>query len=375
MSNVIVDGLNTMNINSEDELNKTFLIFGATGMDGSTMCDLLLEKGYKNIHGTMRRSATFNTQNIDHIFNKIKLHYCDLTDAMNIHNIISRVKPDYIVNFAAQSHVKVSHELENYTFQVNTLGLLNILQSVRSLGLTHSCKIYHASTSEMFGNETDGSTFLTEESKISPVSIYFISKVAAEHICDMYKNAYGMFIVTSTLFNHEGERRGGIFMTQKIANYVGKYSIVQANKYKLNTEESSTTIQPLQLGNLNACRDMGYAKDYVEAIYLMLKSKNPMNYVIATGETHSVREFVECSFKEIGINIEWSGEGLNEKGVNKETGEIIVEVNPKYFRDIDIECLIGDASLAKKNLGWVPKTSFKELVKIMVQNAVDKNTK
>jgi len=375
MNNDIVDGLNTMCIGSEDELNKTFLIFGATGMDGSTMCDLLLEKGYKNIHGTMRRSATFNTQNIDHIFNKIKLHYCDLTDAMNIHNIISRVKPDYIVNFAAQSHVKVSHELENYTFQVNTLGLLNILQSVRSLGLTHSCKIYHASTSEMFGNETDGSTFLTEESKRSPVSIYGISKVAAEHICDMYKNAYGMFIVTSTLFNHEGERRGGIFMTQKIANYVGKYSIVQANKYKLNTEESSTTIQPLQLGNLNACRDMGYAKDYVEAIYLMLKSKNPMNYVIATGETHSVREFVECSFKEIGINIEWSGEGLNEKGVNKETGEIIVEVNPKYFRDIDIECLIGDASLAKKNLGWVPKTSFKELVKIMIQNAVDKNTK
>jgi GDPmannose 4,6-dehydratase len=356
----------------KEELNKVWLITGTGGMDGSTLCDFLLQKGYKNIHGTMRRSATFNTQNIDHIFNKLTLHYCDLTDAMNIYNIISKVKPDYIVNFAAQSHVKVSHDLENYTFQVNTLGILNILQSVRALKLTDTCKIYHASTSEMFGNETDGSSLLSEQSKRNPVSIYGISKVAAENICEMYKNAYDMFIVTSTLFNHEGERRGGIFMTQKIANYIGKYStITQVNKLNLNSDEC--TIKPLQLGNLNARRDMGYAKDYVEAIYLMLMQKIPKNYVIATGETHSVREFVECAFNEIGVNVKWCGEGLYEKGINCETGEILVEVNPKYFRDIDIECLIGDASLAQKDLNWMPKTSFKELVHIMVTHAINKN--
>lgn len=360
---------------SNDELNKVWLITGTGGMDGSSLCDLLLKKGYKNIHGTMRRSATFNTQNIDHIFDKLKLHYCDLTDAMNVHNIISKVQPDYIVNFAAQSHVKVSHDLENYTFQVNTLGVLNILQSVRSLGLGNKCRIYHASTSEMFGNETDGSSMLTEESKRSPVSIYGISKVAAEHICEMYKNAYNMFIVTSTLFNHEGERRGGIFMTQKVANYVGKYSIVKkVHELTLNMDEC-VNMTPLQLGNLNAKRDMGYARDYVEAVYLMLMDNTPRNYVIATGETHSVREFVECAFKEIGINIIWNDSGVNEKGINKVTGEVLVEVNPKYFRDIDIECLIGDASLAKKHLNWTPKTSFKELVRIMVQAAIERNMK
>lgn len=360
---------------SNDELNKVWLITGTGGMDGSSLCDLLLKKGYKNIHGTMRRSATFNTQNIDHIFDKLSLHYCDLTDAINVHNIISKVKPDYIVNFAAQSHVKVSHDLENYTFQVNTVGVLNILQSVRSLGLADKCRIYHASTSEMFGNETDGTSMLTEDSKRSPVSIYGISKVAAEHICEMYKNAYNMFIVTSTLFNHEGERRGGIFMTQKVANYVGKYSVVsQANQLNLDVS-SRTVIKPLQLGNLNAKRDMGYARDYVEAVYLMLMDAVPRNYVIATGETHSVREFVECAFREIGIEVVWQGTGVNEKGINKGTGEVIVEVNPKYFRDIDIECLIGDASRAKEHLNWTPKTSFKELVSIMVQSAINRHLK
>ena len=366
--NVYTDVVNKLSLDNT-ELNKTFLIFGVTGMDGSTMCDLLLEKGYNNIHGTMRRSATFNTQNIDHIFEKLQLHYCDLTDVMNIHNIITKVKPDYIINFAAQSHVKVSHELENYTFQVNTLGILNILQSVRSVGLESSCKIYHASTSEMFGNETDGTSLLTEQSKRNPVSIYGISKVAAENICDMYKNAYNMFIVTSTLFNHEGERRGGIFLTQKVSNYVGKYHVST-----LNLDKSSNP-KPLQLGNLNACRDMGYAKDYVEAVYLMLMQHRAKNYVIATGETHSVREFVECSFKEIGIDIEWIGKGINEKGVNKDTKEVLVEVNQRYFRDIDIECLIGDASVAKKDLNWYPRTSFKELVKIMVTHSIKRFTK
>jgi len=342
---------------SGEELNKVWLIFGTGGQDGSTLCDYLLNKGYKNIHGSMRRSATFNTQNIDHIFDKISLHYCDLTDAMNVHNIIKKVKPDYIVNFAAQSHVKVSHDLEDYTFKVNTLGVLYILQSVKSLGLEKTCKIYHASTSEMFGNETDGSKFLTEESIRSPVSVYGISKVAAENLCDMYKNAYGMFIVTSTLFNHEGPRRGKTFVTRKITSHVAKYS-----------KSGGLNMSPLQLGNLNAKRDWGLCEDYVDAVYKMLMQSKPENFVIATGETHSIREFVELAFNEIGIEIKWEGSGVNEIGLNKNTNELLVKVNPKYFRDIDIQCLIGDSSKASKILNWKPKTSFKELVHIMVQS-------
>lgn len=350
--------MNLPNELSRNEFEKVWLITGVCGMDGSHLCDYLLAKGYKNIHGTMRRSATFNTQNIDDIFNQLTLHYCDLTDAMNIHNIIKKVQPDYIVNFAAQSHVKVSHDLEDYTFRVNTLGLLYILQSVRSLNLDQKCRIYHASTSEMFGNETDGSKHLTEESKRSPVSIYGISKVAAENLCEMYKNAYNMFIVTSTLFNHEGPRRGKIFVTRKISSYVAKYYNNKGN------------LPPLQLGNLNASRDWGLSSDYIDAVYKMLIQKTPENYVIATGETHSIREFVELAFKVIDIDIEWKGHGVNEVGIDKNTGNILVQVNPKYFRDIDIECLIGDYSKAKSLLDWSPETSFKELVEIMVQSDI-----
>lgn len=340
----------------DNEYEKVWLITGVCGMDGSHFCDYLLEKGYKNIHGTMRRSATFNTQNIDHIFDKLSLHYCDLTDVMNIHNIIKKVQPDYIVNFAAQSHVKVSHDLEDYTFKVNTLGVLYILQSVRTLGLDKKCRIYHASTSEMFGNETDGTRYLTEDSKRAPVSVYGISKVASENLCEMYKNAFNMFIVTSTLFNHEGPRRGKIFVTRKISSYVAEY------------KKRNGKIRPLQLGNLNARRDWGLSNDYIDAVYKMLIQKKPENYVIATGETHSIREFVELAFKVIDIDIEWHCHGENEIGVNKETCDILVEVNSKYFRDIDIECLIGDYSKAKELLNWEPKTSFKELVNIMVQS-------
>lgn len=340
-----------------EEFNKVWLIFGCTGMDSSTMCDYLLSLGYKNIHGTMRRSSTFNTSNIDHIFNKLILHYCDVTDAMNVYNIITKVKPDYVVNFSAQSHVKVSHDLENYTFQVNTIGVLNILQSVRNCGLSKSCKIYHCSTSEMYGNSTDGSILLNEHSPMNPVSIYGISKKAAQEICNMYRDAYNMYIVTSVLFNHEGPRRGRTFVTQKIAYHVAEYS------------KNTTIINPLNLGNLNARRDWGLADDYVKGIYLMLQQEKPQNYVLATGETHSVREFVELAFKEIDINVEWKGSGIDEIGINKETGQILVQVNPIYYRDIDIECLIGDYSKAKKELGWEPHTTFKELVSIMVKAA------
>ena len=341
---------------SQEELSKTWLLTGITGMDSSWLADYLLELGYTNIHGIMRRSATFNTQNIDHIFNKLKLYHGDLTDPMNIHNIISNVKPDYIVNMAAQSHVKVSHDLENYTFQVNTLGILNILQSVRNLKL--NTKVYHASTSEMYGNETDGDLKLNEESPMHPVSIYGISKLAAQQICYIYRDGYGMFVVSSVLFNHEGSRRGPTFVTQKIANYVARYANVKNNP-------------PLQLGNLNARRDWGNARDYIKAVYLMLRQNTPDNYVIATGETHSVREFVELAFQEIGVTIEWKGTGRDEVAVDSD-GKVVVQVNPKYYRDIDIECLIGDASKAKRVLGWEPTTSFKELVKDMVESACNK---
>lgn len=341
--------------------SETWLITGICGQDGSWFADYLLSLGYTNIHGIMRRAATFNTQNIDHIFDQLNLHYGDLTDAMNVYNIISKVKPDYIVNFAAQSHVKVSHELENYTIQVNLIGVQNILQSVRSLGLEKTCRIYHASTSEMYGNETDGTILLDENSPMHPVSIYGISKKAAQELCNMYRDAYNMFIVSSVLFNHESSRRGHTFVTQKIADYVAKY---------YTSHKTNTNIDPLNLGNLNARRDWGSAPDYMRAVYLMLKSDKPQNYVIATGETHSVREFVELAFKEINIEIEWNGSGLHEVGRNKQTGEILVKVNPRYYRDIDIECLIGNASKAERELGWKPETTFQELVNQMVKSAI-----
>lgn len=346
---------------------KTWLVTGSCGQDGSTFIDGLIAKGCVNIHGTMRRSASFNTANIDHVFDKIKMHYCDLTDAMNVHNIIAKVRPDYIVNFAAQSHVKVSHDLENYTIQTNTLGVLNILQSVRALGMDKTCRIYQAGTSEEFGNMTDGSTLLDEDSPKIPVSIYGVSKLAAENICNIYRDAYGMFVVCGTLFNHEGPRRGGTFVTQKITNYVAK--LTRAAPLR----NDAIVHTPLQLGNINAKRDWGSSVDYCESVYLMLQQDTPRNYVIATGETHSVREFVELAFREIGIHIIWQGTAENEKGINRDTNQVMVEVNPKYYREIDIECLIGNASRAKKFLGWRPSTTFHELVKTMVKASIAKH--
>lgn len=330
------------------------LITGITGMDGSLMAELLLKKGYE-VHGIIRRASTFNTERIHHIFDELHLHYGDLSDTLNILQIIEKVKPDEIYNFGAQSHVKVSSELERYTFEVNTLGLLTILQSIKKINI--KCRVYHASTSEEFGNETDGSFLLSETSPKIPVSIYGISKLAAEHICRLYRDAFNMFIVSSTLFNHEGPRRGHTFMTQKISNYVGK----------MNFDT------PLQLGNLNASRDMGNAEDYVECIYKMMQQETPESFVIATGETHSVREFVELAFAVIGIQIGWRGVGIDEQGFNvSNEQQILVQVNPKYFRDIDIECLIGDASKAHHLLHWQPKTSFSQLVVHMVHASMER---
>lgn len=348
-----------------EENKKIALITGIGGQSGSFLAELLLEKGYI-VHGIIRRSATFNTQNIDHIFDKLHLHHGDITDTMNVFNIISKVRPCEIYNLCAQSHVKVSHDLENYTIQTNTLGVLNVLQSVKNLGMEKTCKIYQSSTSEIFGNVTDGSFKLNEESPQNPCSVYAISKYASQQLCNMYRDAYGMFVVNSLLFNHEGPRRGHTFVTQKIADYVAKY-----NKHK----QSLDRIGQLQLGNLNAKRDWGSAKIYMEAVFLMLQQEKPENFVIATGETHSVREFVELAFKEINIDILWKGVGVHEVGIKKGTEDdpephIIIKVNPKYYRDIDIECLIGDASKAKKVLGWSYDLSFKDLVKEMVDAAI-----
>lgn len=341
-------------------MRKVALVVGASGQDASYMFELLLQKDYDEIYGTLRRTSTISTERIDHIFDKLKLVYCDLTDSHNITSIINKIRPTEIYNFAAMSHVKISSELERYTLETNTMGILNILQAVRLFGMEKTCKIYHASTSEIFGNETDGTRLLSEKSNLMPVSMYGISKLAAYHICEMYKNAYGMFVVSSFLFNHESERRGINFVTQKIANHVGHY-------------KSDNTIAPLKLGNLNAKRDWGFAGDYIDALYRMMQCDYPENYVIATGETHTVREFVELSFKYNNVNIEWRGKGINEVGYDVETGCILVVVDQKYFRDIDIDCLIGDYSKAKKNLGWVPKTSFHELVNSMVEAANKRN--
>jgi GDPmannose 4,6-dehydratase len=335
---------------------KIALITGCNGQDGSTLADLLLEKGYE-VHGIIRRASNFNTQRIEHIFDRLVLHYGDLTDAGNILSIIKKVQPDELYNFGAQSHVKVSCELENYTFQVNTIGLLNILQAVRTLGLEKKTKIYHASTSEMFGNTTDGTLLLTEESPMNPVSPYGISKLAAHHLANYYRDAFGMFVVSSVLLNHEGPRRGPTFVTQKIARHVAQFSKKKTNK-------------PLQLGNLSAKRDWGYAKDYVYGVWLMMQYHTPDNYLLASGEEHSVREFVELAFKEIGVEIQWYGEGENERGIDKKTGSVLVTVNPRFYRPIEIDHLIGDFSKAKKVLGWKPSVTFQELVHIMVKHQV-----
>lgn len=343
----------------KEELQKVWLLTGANGQDASHLFDLLIAKGYSNLHGIIRRSSVFNTERIDHIFDKISLHYGDLTDAMALHNIINKIKPDYIVNTAAQSHVAVSADLENYTIQTNTMGILNILQSVRSLNLTE-CRIYQCGTSEEFGNFTNGSILLNEETPKIPVSIYGVSKLAAENICNIYRDAYGMFVVCGTLMNHEGTRRGKTFVSAKITEYIGSYTNGKTNR-------------PLQLGNIYARRDWSDARDMVYGIYLMLMQEKPKNYVLSSEICFSVKQFVECAFNEIGIKIEWRGTGVDEIGYNTLTGETLIEINPRYYRDIDIECLIGDSTLARKELKWEPKISFEKLVKDMVESSIKNN--
>jgi GDPmannose 4,6-dehydratase len=327
---------------------KVALITGITGQDGSYLAELLLEKGYE-VHGIVRRSSLINTHRIDHIFDKVKLHYGDLTDSANIVHVIQKVKPDEIYNLAAQSHVKVSFELPEYTGNVDGLGTLRILEAVRILGLEKSCKIYQASTSEMYGLVQEIPQ--TETTPFYPRSPYGCAKVYAYWLTKNYRESYEMYACTGILFNHESSRRGETFVTRKVVQALSKIS---SGKQKT-----------LRLGNLDAKRDWGHAKDYVEAMWLMLQQQVPDDYVIATGEQYSVREFVERAAPYFGMNIKWEGEGVNEVGYDVNSGNQVIVVDSKYFRPAEVETLLGDSAKAKTKLGWEPKITFEQLIEEM----------
>ena len=329
---------------------KTALITGITGQDGSYLAELLIEKGYM-VHGIVRRSSLINTHRIDHIFDhpQMKLHYGDLTDAGNLIHVIQKCKPDEIYNLAAQSHVKVSFELPEYTGNVDGLGTLRILEAVRILEMEDKVRIYQASTSELYGLVQEVPQ--KETTPFYPRSPYGVAKLYAYWITKNYRESYGMYACTGILFNHESPRRGETFVTRKITRGLSKISCGLQDV--------------LYLGNLNAKRDWGHAKDYAEAMWLMLQQDSPEDYVIATGQQYSVREFVEKSAQYFGMDIEWQGEGLDEIGIDKNTGRVVIKVDDKYFRPAEVESLLGDATKAKEQLGWEPKISFDELVEDM----------
>ena len=327
---------------------KKVLITGITGMDGSYLSELLLEKDYE-VHGMVRRSSIFNRSRIEHIRSQLNLHYGDITDSLSLSNIIRKIEPDEIYNLAAQSHVQVSFELPEYTGQVDALGVLRLLEIVKN----HSphTKIYQASTSELFGKVQEVPQ--KETTDFHPRSPYGIAKLYAFWMCKEYREAYNMFISNGILFNHESERRGENFVTRKITK--GLVNWIKTN-------------MPIKIGNLDAKRDWGYAPDYVKGMYLMLQQDKPDDFVLSTGECHSVREFIEESCKYINVEIEWKGIDENEIGIDKKTGEVVIEIDPKYFRPTEVDFLLGDYTKAKTILGWEPKVKFKELVKIMMEH-------
>ena len=335
---------------------KTALITGVTGQDGSYLTDFLIKKGYKII-GVKRRSSSFNTKRIDHIYNDIKQsknfipYYGDLTDSSNILRIIQSTKPDEIYNLGAQSHVHTSFEIPEYSANADALGTLRILEAIRVLKLQKKTKFYQASTSEIFGNTEIPQN---ERTPFRPRSPYAISKLYAYWTTVNYREAYDIFAVNGILFNHEGPRRGETFVSRKITRAVSE---IYRKKRKFFT-----------LGNLNAKRDWGSAKDYVESMWLMLKAKTPSDYVISTGKSYSVKKFVEEAFKYVNIKISWKGKGLKEIGVNKKTGEVYVRVDPVYFRPTEVDELRGDSSKARRELKWRPKTTFQELVNEMMKS-------
>lgn len=327
---------------------KVALITGITGQDGSYLAELLLTKGYE-VHGLIRRSSLINTHRIDHIYEKIHLHYGDLTDFSNILNVVKNVDPDEIYNLGAQSHVKVSFEVPEYTGQVDALGTLRILEAVKTLGMEDKTRIYQASTSEMFGLVQEIPQ--RETTPFYPRSPYGCAKVYGYWITKNYRESYGMYACTGILFNHESPRRGETFVTRKITRALSRISVGLQDC--------------LYLGNLNAKRDWGHAKDFVEAMWLMLQQDEPDDYVIATGVQYSVREFVEAAAPYFGMKIEWMGEGLDEIGYDWNTKKVVVRVNPKYFRPAEVETLLGDSTKAKQKLGWEPKITFEQLVEDM----------
>jgi GDPmannose 4,6-dehydratase len=327
---------------------KKALITGISGQDGSYLAELLLEKGYE-VHGIVRRSSTFNTERIDHIAQDLVIHHGDLSDSGNIGRLLGKVAPDEIYHLGAQSHVRVSFDIPEYTSNVTGLGTLRILEIIREIKL-HT-KFYQASSSEMFGQAKEVPQ--TENTPFHPRSPYGTAKVFSYWITRNYREGYGMFAANGILFNHESPRRGKTFVTRKITR--GLARIV------LGLDEK------LYLGNLEAKRDWGYAKDYVEGMWRMLQQDKPDDYVLATGEAHSVREFAEESAKVLGMDLQWRGKGLKEKGVDRKTGKVIIEIDQKYFRPAEVDLLIGDPSKARKKLGWKAKTTFRNLVKMMVE--------
>lgn len=345
---------------------KKALITGITGQDGSYLAELLLEKGYE-VHGIIRRSSSFNTGRIEHLYidelikdmhsnRKVQLHYGDMTDSTNLIRLIREVEPDEIYNLAAQSHVKVSFEVPEYTADADGIGTLRLLEAVRFLGLEKKTRIYQASTSELYGKVQEVPQ--SETTPFYPRSPYAVAKMYGFWITKNYREAYDMFAVNGILFNHESERRGETFVTRKITLAAARIALGKQDK--------------LYLGNMDAQRDWGYAKDYVECMWLMLQHDKPEDFVIATGEMHTVRKFTTLAFKEAGIELKWEGKGIDEKGIDAKTGKVLVEVDPKYFRPTEVEQLLGDPKKAKTVLGWNPtKTSFEELVKIMVKSDME----
>ena len=344
-------------------MEKVALITGITGQDGSYLAEFLIEKGYE-VHGIIRRSSSFNTGRIEHLYldewvrdmhkkRLVNLHYGDMTDSSSLIRIIQTVKPDEIYNLAAQSHVKVSFDVPEFTAETDAVGTLRLLEAVRILGLEKKTRIYQASTSELFGLVQEVPQ--KETTPFYPRSPYGVAKLYGYWITKNYRESYGMFAVNGILFNHESERRGETFVTRKITLAVAR--IAQGMQEKL------------YMGNIDSLRDWGYAKDYVECMWLILQHPEPEDFVIATGEMHTVREFCTLAFAEAGIDIKWEGTGVEEKGIDKATGRVLVEVDPKYFRPAEVEQLLGDPTKARTLLGWNPtKTSFRELIRIMVEH-------
>ena len=330
-------------------MSKVALITGITGQDGSYLAEFLLEKGYE-VHGITRRASISNTARIDHLMGKIKLHDGDLSDSSSLIRIISIVRPDEIYNLAAQSHVQVSFDVPEYSGDVDALGVLRILEACRILGLTKKTKFYQASTSELFGKVEEVPQ--RETTPFHPYSPYAVAKQYGFWITKEYREAYGMFAVNGILFNHESERRGENFVTRKITLAAGRIA--------------EGLQDHLELGNMDSLRDWGYAKDYVECMWMILQHETPEDFVIDTGEQHTVRDFTEKAFAANGMTIRWEGEGIDEKGYDAETGKLLVSVNPQWFRPTDVDNLWGDPTKAKTVLGWNPqKTSYEELVRIM----------